>query len=256
MEVPMSLETKCDFDANGVFDPQDYMYFYGNVLTDERTDKEIQFLVDELGLTKPMSILDVGCGFGRHSIKLAKRGHHVTGIDSMDGFICAAKKRAEYEGLKINFIQKDMRDVQFNEEFDRAILLFTGFGYFSDSENLEVLKNISKALVPDGLFCFDIFNRDAFLKDFLPYYVTEIRQDLMIDRNTFDPKTGRLIDERIIIRDGKRKDVPFSIRLYDYNEIEKLIEQGGMKIENIYGDWKKSPFTMESKGMKIIAKKI
>jgi len=78
----------------------------------------------------------------------------------------------------------------------------------------------------------------------------------MIDRNTFDPKTGRLIDKRIIIRDGKRKNVPFSIRLYDYNEIERLIEQGGMKIDRIYGDWDKSPFTMDSKWMKIIAKKI
>ncbi len=46
-----------------------------------------------------------------------------------------------------------------------------------------------------------------------------------------------------------------SIRLYDYNEIEKLIEQGGMKIDRIYGDWDKSHFTMDSKGMKIIAKR-
>jgi len=203
-----------------------------------------------------MSILDVACGFGRHSIKLAEKGHYVTGIDRMDGFLCAAHKRAEFQGLKINFIQKDMREVVFNEEFDRALLLFTGFGYFSDDQNLEVLKNISKSLVPGGLFCFDTFNRDAFLKDFLPYHVQEIRNDLMIDRNTFDPKTGRLIDKRIIIRDGKRKNVPFSIRLYDYNEIERLLDQGGMKIDRIYGDWDKSPFTVDSKGMKIIAKKI
>jgi len=66
-----------------------------------------------------------------------------------------------------------------------------------------------------------------FLKIFLPYHVQEIRNDLMTDRNTFDPKTGRLIDKRIIIRDGKRKNVPFSIRLYDYNEIEGLLDQGG-----------------------------
>ena len=245
-----------EFDCESVFDPQDYMYFYGNVLTEERTESEIQFLIEELGLTKSMSILDVGCGFGRHSIKLAKIGHHVTGIDRMDGFITAARKRADYEGLKINFIKKDMRHVEFNEEFDRALLLFTAFGYFSDDENLEVLQNISKALVPDGLFCFDIFNRDAFLKDFLPYNVQEIRQDLMIDRNTFDPKTGRLVDDRIVIRNGIRKDVSFSIRLYDYNEIERMIGLGGMKIDKIYGDWGKSPFTKDSKGMKIIAKKL
>jgi len=252
----MAEEKEFEFDFDEVFNQEDYMYFYGKVLTEERTEKEIRFLIDELGLEKTISILDVGCGFGRHSIKLAEKGHYVTGIDRMDGFLRAARKRAEYQGLKINFIQKDMRGMVFNEEFDRALLLFTGFGYFSDDQNLEVLKNISKSLVPGGLFCFDTFNRDAFLKDFLPYHVQEIRNDLMIDRNTFDPKTGRLIDKRIIIRDGKRKNVPFSIRLYDYNEIERLLDQGGMKIDRIYGDWDKSPFTVDSKGMKIIAKKI
>ncbi|MBC8382436.1 MAG: class I SAM-dependent methyltransferase [Candidatus Cloacimonetes bacterium] len=252
----MSEKKEYKFDFDSVFNPEDYMYFYGDELNDERTNREVAFLVDEMEMNKPMSVLDVACGFGRHSIKLAELGHHVTGIDYMEGFLSLARKQAEEKGLKINFIKKDMRQVEFNEEFDRALLLFTAFGYFSDEENLEVLKKISKALVQGGLFCFDTFNRDAFLKDFKQYFVHEIRQDLMIDRNTFDPKTGRLIDERIIIRDGKRKDVPFSLRLYDYNEIEKMIEQGGMKIDKVYGDWKKSPFTMNSKGMKIIAKKL
>jgi len=164
----MAEEKEFEFDFDGVFNPEDYMYFYGKVLTEERTEKEIRFLIEELGLEKPMSILDVACGFGRHSIKLAEKGHYVTGIDRMDGFLCTARKRAEFQGLKINVIQKDMREVVFNEEFDRALLLFTGFGYFSDDQNLEVLKNISKSLVPGGLFCFDTFNRDAFLKDFSP----------------------------------------------------------------------------------------
>jgi len=78
----------------------------------------------------------------------------------------------------------------------------------------------------------------------------------MIDRNTFDPKTRRLINNRIIVRDGKRKDTPFVIRLYDYNEIERLLSVAGMQIERIFGDWNKSPFMKDSRGMKIIAKKI
>ncbi len=247
---------KYKFDFDSVSNPEDYMYFYGDELTEERTDREVAFLVDEMEMNKPMSVLDVACGFGRHSIKLAERGHHVTGIDCMEGFLSLARKQAEEKGLKINFIKKDMRNVEFNSEFDRAILMFTAFGYFTDEQNLEVLKNISRSLDKNGLFCFDTFNRDAFLKNFLPYIVHEKNDDLMIDRNTFDPQTGRLINNRIIVRNGKRKDTPFVIRLYDYNEIERLLGEAGMEIVKIYGHWDKSPFTKDSRGMKIIARKI
>jgi len=252
----MAEEKECKFDFEGVFNPEDYMYFYGDELTEDRTDREVEFLIDELGMYKPMSILDVGCGFGRHAIKLAEKGHRVTGIDCMEGFLCLARDQAQEKNLKINFINKDMRYVEFNGEFERAILMFTTFGYFTDDQNLKVLKNISRALDGHGLFCFDTFNRDAFLKDFIPYFVHEKNEDFMIDRFNFDPKTGHLINNRIIVRDGKRKDTPFVIRLYDYNEIERLLGEAGMEIEKIYGDWSKSPFTKDSRGMKIIAKKI
>jgi len=126
----------------------------------------------------------------------------------------------------------------------------------TEEQNLDVLKNISGSLDKNGLFCFDIFNRDTFLKDFHPYFVHEMNEDLMIDRNAFDLKTRRLINNRIIVRDGKRKDTPFVIRLYDYNEIERLLGVAGMQIERIFGDWNKSPFMKDSRGMKIIAKKI
>jgi 2-polyprenyl-3-methyl-5-hydroxy-6-metoxy-1,4-benzoquinol methylase len=122
-EVFMSEKKECKFDFDGVFNPEDYMYFYGDELTKDRTDREVAFLIDELEMNKPMSVLDVACGFGRHSIKLAEQGHHVTGIDCIEGFLCLAREQAQEKNLKINFIQKDMRYVEFNSELDRVILM-------------------------------------------------------------------------------------------------------------------------------------
>jgi len=121
--VFMSEKKECKFDFDGVFNPEDYMYFYGDELTKDRTDREVAFLIDELEMNKPMSVLDVACGFGRHSIKLAEQGHHVTGIDCIEGFLCLAREQAQEKNLKINFIQKDMRYVEFNSELDRVILM-------------------------------------------------------------------------------------------------------------------------------------
>ena len=161
------------FDFEAVFEPDDYLYFYGDALTEERTKKEIEFLVKELELDKPVKILDLACGHGRHTNHLAELEHSVTGVDITSGFLEIAKRDAKNKGLSVEYIQQDMREISFLNEFDRVFLLFTSFGYFQDEENFKVLKNVSGALNSGGLFCFDTFNRDAFLKNFLPYIVVE-----------------------------------------------------------------------------------
>jgi len=243
------------FDFEAVFEPEDYLYFYQDALTEERTKREIDFLVKELELDKPMKILDLACGHGRHANRLAELGHSVTGVDSTLGFLEIAKKEAKEKGVSVGYIMEDMRKISFQEEFGRVILLFTSFGYFEDDDNFKVLKNVANALKPGGLFCFDTFNRDVFLKNFLPYIVIEKENDLMIDRNTFDSVTGRLYTKRIVIRNGKRKYKPFFVRLYNPTEIVDLLNRVGLRIYKMYGDWDSKPFTNESRRMMIIAKK-
>lgn len=243
------------FDFRAVFEPEDYLYFYGDALTEERTKREIEFLVRELELDKPMKILDLACGHGRHANRLAELGHSVTGVDITSGFLEIAKRDAKEKGVDVEYIQGDMREISFIEEFDRVFLLFTSFGYFDDDENFRVLKNVSKALNPEGLFCFDTFNRDVFLKNFLPFIVMEKGNDLMINRNTFSSATGRLYNKRIVIRNGKRKDKPFFVRLYNPTEIGDLLNRVGLRIYKMYGDWEPKPFTNDSRRMIIIAKK-
>lgn len=55
------------FDFEAVFEPDDYLYFYADAINEERTKKKIEFLVKELELDKPMKILDLACGHGRHA---------------------------------------------------------------------------------------------------------------------------------------------------------------------------------------------
>jgi SAM-dependent methyltransferase len=245
------------FDVKAVFEPDDYLYFYKDAFTDKRAKRELDFLVNELKLDKTMQILDLACGHGRHANRLAEFGYNVTGVDITKGFIEIAKKDAKSRGVNVKYIRQDMRKITFREEFDRIIILFTAFGYFKDKENYKVLENVEKALKPKGLFCFDIPDRDGFVKEFLPYVVVEKNKDLMIDRNTFDRATKRIYDKRIIIRNGKRKDAPFFIRLYNSDEIRKLLNKAGFGIYKIYENWHAKPFTRRSKtGMIIIAQKI
>ena len=116
------------FDLEEVFEADDYLYFYSEMLTDERTDAEVAALVKFLELDQPLDILDLACGFGRHANRLAAQGHRLTGIDLMEGFINLARKDAAERGLQVNFQQGDMRQIQFENEFDRVMIVFTSCG--------------------------------------------------------------------------------------------------------------------------------
>lgn len=247
---------RLQFDFKAVFEPHDYLYFYSDGLTKERTEQEVNFLIKYLRLKNLMQILDLACGHGRYSNRLAELGFNVTGVDITEGFLEIARKEARQKNLNIKYLHQDMRKIKFKEKFDRALLLFTAFGYFDDKTNLKVLQNIARALKPEGLLCFDTFNRDAFLKSYLPYIVTEKGDDLMIDIHRYDDKTFRLYNKRIIIRNGKRKDKPFFVRLYSPTEIRILLQKAGMRIFTIYSDWQGKAFTNDSRRMIVVAQKI
>ena len=252
---PLQVPAIQDFDFESVFEVDDYMYFYQDITSPERTAHQVELLVQALGLTHPATILDLACGFGRHANRLTALGHTVTGIDLTPGFLEIARVQAQAMGVQVNYRQGDMRRLDFQSQFDAVLLLFTAFGYFDDDENLLVLRNIARALKPGGQLIFDIHNRDTFFKGFMPYIVTEKDGNLMIDRHTFDYQSGRLYNRRIVIRDGVRRDKPFFVRMYNPTEIKSLLQSAGLQPVSIYSGWEGSPLTADSRRMIIIAKK-
>jgi SAM-dependent methyltransferase len=242
------------FDLDAVFEVDDYMAVYHDELTDERSDAEVALLVELLDLDRPMQILDLACGFGRHANRLAALGHSVTGVDLMPGFLEIARQKAAEMGVQVDYRQGDMRQIDFVEAFDRVLLLFTSFGYFEDDENVRVMENIAHALKPGGLLGFDITNRDAVAKDVPSSHVIDRGDDLTINRLSFDALTGRFHNRRIVVRDGVRKDKPFSIRLYNATEIRSLLNQVGLKVDKIVG-YDGQPLSVSSPGMMIVARK-
>lgn len=243
------------FDYDAVFNPEYYLYFYEDRLAEDKTDQEIKFLKEVLKLGLGMNILDLACGHGRHANKLSELGYSVLGIDINEDFLEIARDYTKQKGLAVQYIRQDMREISYSNEFDRILLLFTSFGYFNDAENLRVLKNISKALKSDGLFCLDLINRDYLSGNLKPCMITERQEDLMIDRISFDPKTGRTLNRRIYLKNGKRIDAPFSVRIYSYTEINELMRKVNLSIEEVYGGWNKESFSNQSYRMIIVASK-
>src|SRR5262249_37369801 len=132
-----------------------------------QTDQEVDALARLLP-PPPARVLDVACGQGRHAIRLVRRGYQVVGIDTSTSFLATARASAAELGADVDFIQRDMRDLDSIDEFDAAVSLCTAWGYFDDDTNQHVLDRIARSLRSDGRLVIDLIHRDWLTRVFEP----------------------------------------------------------------------------------------
>jgi SAM-dependent methyltransferase len=244
--------------AQSLFDVDNYLYFYADgYLTEKQTKLEVEFVRDHLQLNLNASVLDLACGHGRHANAIAPYSGAVLGLDTNSQFIALAKVEASRLGLpNVSFEQRDIRTLDSETQFDRAMLLNTVFGLFEDAENERLLRSVNKVLNHQGLFCLDVINRDTILSQFESDGIVERQGNFLLDRLTFDYRTGRMDNARVYLKDGRRTDAPFSIRLYNYSELNFLLEGAGFSIVDACADWAGSPMDFRARKIVVIAKKV
>ena len=191
------------------------------------TVQEVDYILEATRATVGSSFIDVGCGPGRHSLELARRGMHVRGIDVSQDFVDIAQQRAAEESLtNAEFIRLDARslgdEADLHQRFDFAICLCQGaFGLMvDDRQDVQILKGIRKSLKPNGLLVLSAFNAYFSVKhhdgaDFdvlggVSHETTDIRNDL-----------------------GEVKNVDLWTGCYTPRELRLVFDLAGFDIESI-----------------------
>jgi len=201
---------------------------------------ECDFIEKEINYEKTVKILDVGCGTGRHSIELSKRGYSVTGIDLSESQLRRAKHKASAQSLKIDFQKHDARTPYFLNVFDLVIMLCEGgFSLMeTDEMNFQILQNAANALKPDGKLIFTtlnvLFPLFHSVKDFL---AQEKKEGVATYKdNTFNLMTFRDHNITEFIDDyGIKKALNRNERYYVPSEISWLLKSLNFKTINILG---------------------
>ncbi len=104
-------------------------------------------------------IIDIACGTGRHAIEMAKKGYQVTGIDISNHMLEAARRKAQEEQVSIQFLQIDMKALDFMDGFDAAYILFNTATLLIDNEDLiQFMNGIHAALKSRGLLVVEVNN--------------------------------------------------------------------------------------------------
>lgn len=229
-------------------------------LLEEPNESEIATQVDFIrSFLEPESdILELGCGSGKLSLALARLNHRVTGLEYIETLVKDANRASKEAGLNTEFVKGDMRSLPYDEKFHCVISFSHSLGYFYDHENFKVVAEAYKALKPGGRFLLDLASWDSIVHEF-----ERLRKWWMKKKNTFimfrrdlDPLTGR-VDSHIHLAGEKiyPSEYSSSVRYYTFPEMERMLQDAGFRILEVYGSYEKTPFTLTSPRMIIISGK-
>ncbi|PKO13850.1 MAG: SAM-dependent methyltransferase [Chloroflexi bacterium HGW-Chloroflexi-10] len=231
----------------------------------ETIDCTVKWLVDEFLATLPgRQVMDLGCGPGLYTVRLAKAGYQVSGIDLSESSIRYAQSMAKKEGLHIAYKHADYLKWRAHEQFDAVQLIYFDFGTFGPPFRRIILENIQRALKPGGLFIFDIATEQhirnlgsgeewhAATGGFWspdPY--------LCLSRNfCYDDKQVMLSQHVVIDSSGETKVYRIWEHWFTSQSIKEELYENGFEIVWIGNDLCGNPYQTQGNGMGVIARKM
>jgi ubiquinone/menaquinone biosynthesis C-methylase UbiE len=243
-----------------------FLTLHEPLFTEAESRAEVAAMIEMLGLPVGARILDVPCGWGRHTRLLPQAGYRTTGADlsidlleraRADGTTARARSRAR-KTHEPWFAAADLRTLPFIDHgFDAVIDVFTSIGLFaSDRDEVRALRELHRVLAPGGRLLLETMHRD----DVVAHYAERDGWSLpdgteVTAQRSFDPLTGISREKWTWRRGTERGARSHALRLRTASEIAALLRRARFRSLEVFGDWDGAPFTHRSPRMIAVAER-
>jgi SAM-dependent methyltransferase len=226
-------------------------------------DRSAEWIINEFGISARSSVLDLGCGPGMYTSRLAKTGAGITGIDASTRSIDYAKEQAAKNGLAVTYRNGNYLDCDYGGPFDLILMIFCDFCVLSPVQRAKLLCKVREALAPGGSFFFDVSS--------IQYY-QNIREKLEIEfqeeggfwsperyyafNQTFKyDDRNLLIDKYTILTGRETRQIHHHLQCYSIEMITHELEENGLTMHKTFSNAAGDKFEEESNEYAIIAVK-
>ena len=224
----------------------DYGRYYNFLYQDKNYAAEVDYIerLIKKHSFRAKTILDLGCGTGRHDLLLAKKGFSLTGVDLSNQMLAAANNQKEIMGLnnnRIKFHSGDVRSIRLEKTFDVVISLFDVISYQTTNSDLRnVFETISIHLKKKGIFIFDCWYGPGVLSDPPTVRVKKLENEKIFLTRIAEPTIHpdkNIVDVyyHLFVRDKKTQNVEeirenHTMRYLFKPEIEMIFENLNLEI--------------------------
>jgi len=205
----------------------------------ERDEKEAEAFIDQLiQYLKPAPgsrMLDIACGRGRHSKKLASMGFVVTGIDISPDSIAFAR---QFEHDNLDFFEHDMRLPFWGNYFDYVFNFFTSFGYFKTRrEHDDSIRTIASGLKPSGRFVIDYLNTH-YAENHLVHNEIKQMDNTLYEIHRWDDDNH--FYKKIIVTDPSLispLQYTEKVAKFSLGDFTDMLSYQGLQVQEVFGDY-------------------
>lgn len=203
---------------------------------DDEARRDVEFLALCTGLNAEKSVLDLGCGDGRHCFAMMDQGFSVLGVDRSPHQLGMAKERNAKRMRKAEFTAGDFRYLKLDRQFDVVTCLGSSFGYFSEEENLRCLESMREYVKPGGTVVLQSFNRDFVVSKVPCRSWWSDSGYLVLDEVDYHYVSERLRVKRTMLgENGVQTEHLIEIRAYALRELCLLLATAGLQVVEISG---------------------
>ncbi|MBD1382075.1 class I SAM-dependent DNA methyltransferase [Metabacillus arenae] len=209
---------------------ESFAYVYDYLMDEAPYEQWKKWIITKMTeYSSGQKILDLACGTGEISVRLAREGFEVTGIDLSEDMLTVAQQKAFEAGLQISFFQMDMRELSgFEDQFDSVIICCDSLNYLLAEEDVfKALKSVYRQLKPGGILLFDIHTLYKVNERFAGHTFADNGKDVSYIWNSFHGKEAGSVDH----------EISFFIRQNDcYERYDELHQQRTYPLER-YKKW-------------------
>lgn len=229
----------------------------------ETIDRSVQWIIKTLALKAGDSILDLGCGPGLYASRFARAGFRVTGVDYSRRSIEYASRYAQENDLEIYYRYKNYLELQDENQYDAALLIFGDFCPLNPQQRTKLLRNIHRAMKPNGKFVLDVSTREHRRKHGVKNGWSAMKNGfwkpgphLVLEEGFDYPEQSIWLDQYTVIEaDGKLSVYRNWFQDYTPDSITAEMMKGGFCVESLWGDFTGEPYTPECEWIGLVTHK-
>lgn len=223
-----------------------FAYVYDELMKDIPYDSWVQIINDMRSKYQVNGhrLLDLACGTGELSVRLASAGFDVTGVDLSADMLAVAQAKADNDNRKIDFLQQDMAQLELINTYDIIGIFCDSLNYLqTEEEVVQTFNKVHQYLEKDGLFIFDVHSIFKMNEIFLDQTFTYDEDGVCYIWNCFQGEFSNSVDHELtfFVEDdiGKydRFDEYHTQRTYSIETYSKWLEETGFEILETLGDF-------------------